>query len=183
MVPRPRLVLVGGIPGAGKTTLAARLGDALPAPVLMKDAIKEGISLTEAAKATFGGPIAERTFAALYACTEVLLQNGCTVVLEAAFHRDWFEKEMARFRPMADLRLLLCRTSRDLAASRHRERAERGDARRLAHPDEMVIGQMAEGSFPWEAYELEGFDLQTLVVNTTEGYAPSLEAMLEFVTA
>jgi hypothetical protein len=38
---RPRLVLVTGAPGTGKTTLAVRLGRALTLPVLSRDSVKE----------------------------------------------------------------------------------------------------------------------------------------------
>jgi predicted kinase len=38
------LVLVNGLPGSGKTTLARSLGDQLPASVLSKDEIKESLA-------------------------------------------------------------------------------------------------------------------------------------------
>ena len=38
-----RLILVNGLPGAGKSTLAAKLGAALGVPVISKDAIKEAL--------------------------------------------------------------------------------------------------------------------------------------------
>jgi len=39
-----RLVLVNGVPGAGKTTLATALAGALPATLVSKDAIKEALA-------------------------------------------------------------------------------------------------------------------------------------------
>lgn len=41
-----RLVLVNGLPGAGKTTLATALAGALPATLVSKDAIKEALATT-----------------------------------------------------------------------------------------------------------------------------------------
>lgn len=38
-----RLILINGLPGAGKSTLAAKLGAALGVPVIGKDAIKEAL--------------------------------------------------------------------------------------------------------------------------------------------
>lgn len=43
-----RLVLVNGVPGAGKTTLATALAGALPATLISKDAIKEALASTVA---------------------------------------------------------------------------------------------------------------------------------------
>lgn len=40
----PLLVLVSGLPAAGKTTLAGRLAHALQLPVLSRDAIKDGLA-------------------------------------------------------------------------------------------------------------------------------------------
>ena len=40
-----RLVLVNGLPGAGKTTLATALAGALPATLVSKDAIKEALAI------------------------------------------------------------------------------------------------------------------------------------------
>src|SRR3954471_22990851 len=41
---KPRLVLIVGAPGAGKTTLARHLGAALGFAVLTKDGLKEGLA-------------------------------------------------------------------------------------------------------------------------------------------
>ncbi|GIH18505.1 AAA family ATPase [Rugosimonospora africana] len=38
-----RVILVNGLPGSGKTTLATRLGPALNVPVISKDALKEAL--------------------------------------------------------------------------------------------------------------------------------------------
>ncbi|SEF17618.1 AAA family ATPase [Jiangella alba] len=53
------LVLVNGLPGAGKTTLATQLAPALTAPLLSKDAIKEALAdVVGAAPASALGPVA-----------------------------------------------------------------------------------------------------------------------------
>jgi hypothetical protein len=177
---RPALVLVGGVPGSGKSTLAARLGDALPAPAMLKDAIKEGISLTEGVRGSYGGPIAQRSFAALYGCISVLLANRCTVVAEAAFRRDWFEHEIAPFTKQAEVRLVVCSVSQEIAASRYAARAASGDPRRAAHPDALIIEAMAAGHFDWGAYNLADSALPTLIVNTESDYQPRFDEVLAF---
>ena len=182
LVARPKLVLVAGIPGSGKTTLASLIGERLPAPTIFKDAIKEGIALTEGVRATYGGPIAGRTFAAFYAAIDALVAQGCTVVAESAFHRDWFAKESVRFKDHADLRLIVCSEPTRVAYQRYRSRAEQGGVRRLAHPDATVLKEMLEGSFPWDAYDLGDTELSTLVVNTDSGYRPAIEDILGFIS-
>src|ERR1700690_2445908 len=94
-VSRPFLIIVSGVPGAGKTTLAEKLGKRITVPVLGKDVIKSGISRTEGLTATHGGPIGERTVASLFECARVLLDARCSLIIEAAFHRSRFEVEAA----------------------------------------------------------------------------------------
>ena len=173
--------MICGPPGSGKTSLAVRLGERIPAPTLFKDTIKEGISLTEGATGTYGGSIAERTFASLYACVEVLVSNGCTTIVEAAFHRDFFEHEIGRFLKMADLRIVRCRVPDALAGERYRERAASGDPRRAAHPDARFIAQIEAGTLPWEQYEVELTDVPTIDVDTAAEYEPSLDTIVRFV--
>jgi len=49
------VVLVNGLPGSGKTTLAVQLGVLMDLPVLAKDAVKE--ALADVAGPAFPGPV------------------------------------------------------------------------------------------------------------------------------
>jgi predicted kinase len=72
------LVLVNGLPGSGKTTLAVELARALPAPLISKDAIKEAVAdaVTAAPADSLGPAVAEMmwTLAAAMSGT-VLLES------------------------------------------------------------------------------------------------------------
>lgn len=100
---RVHLVLVGGTPGSGKTTLAGGLADALGAVVLGTDRERKqlmGLAPTMQAAAPYGSGIytpdaTHRTYSSLAARTQTLLGMGESVVLDASFADPGF-REMFR---------------------------------------------------------------------------------------
>src|SRR5690606_14174416 len=90
---RVRVVVVGGLPGTGKSTLAAGLGEALDAEVLRSDVIRKGLlgvdPVTSAAAAFGAGAYDAATTAATYAevCRRAaaLASMGRSVVLDASW--------------------------------------------------------------------------------------------------
>jgi predicted kinase len=77
-----RLILVNGLPGSGKTTLATRLGAALGVPMISKDAIKEALhSVAPVARSRALGAIA------MDAAWSLAAEAPGTVVLESWWFR------------------------------------------------------------------------------------------------
>jgi predicted kinase len=77
-----RLILVNGLPGSGKTTLATRLGAALGVPMISKDAIKEALySVAPVARSRALGAIA------MDAAWSLAAEALGTVVLESWWFR------------------------------------------------------------------------------------------------
>jgi predicted kinase len=77
-----RLILVNGLPGSGKTTLATRLGAALGVPVMSKDAIKEALyAAVPTARPRALGAIA------MDAAWSLVADAPGTVVLESWWYR------------------------------------------------------------------------------------------------
>ncbi|HET9443216.1 MAG TPA: AAA family ATPase [Acidimicrobiales bacterium] len=157
-----RLVLVGGLPGTGKSTLAAGVGDALGAAVLRSDEVRKELAGVGAGP---GGPapgtgaafgeglyrpeITGATYAALLARAEVALGLGETVVLDATW-TDARRREQARAvagRGAADLVELRCSAPAAVAAERMRRRAEAGTDPSDATPE--VAEAMAAVEDPW----------------------------------
>jgi aminoglycoside phosphotransferase family enzyme/predicted kinase len=149
-----RLVLIGGLPGTGKTTLAAGLADRIGAVVLSSDRIRKelaGLDPTAPAEAGFREGIysPERTnelYAELLHRAELLLARGESVVLDASWtsrpHRDLADDLAVRTH--SRLIRLQCRTTAQSA--RHRIMSRVGDASDATLP---VATAMATTADPW----------------------------------
>jgi hypothetical protein len=133
---RIRLVVVGGLPGTGKSTVARSVGDALGATVLRSDEVRKelaGLPSHHHAPDEFGqgiyAPTATAdTYGGLLARAEVALGMGETVVLDASWNEERW-RELARAlatRTHADLVELRCEVAADVAAERMRSRAAAG---------------------------------------------------------
>lgn len=80
-----RLVVVGGFPGAGKSTVASRLADDLRVPLLASDLVGNTIKavLAEHAPAPVPGSVAFRAgYATLFALAEEFVSHGSSVILD-----------------------------------------------------------------------------------------------------
>lgn len=176
----PTLIVVSGPPGVGKSTLARRLGEVLPAPVLDKDTIKSGIVLTERRQALRLDPAGRAAIETLWSAATLLLASGCTTIVEAAFHREHFDASLAAVEGLGEIRLVCCFAPPHVAKDRYAQRA-RSAGNRYAHADAAVIAEMDARDFDWSVYDLRGIRRDTLVVDTSDGYQPSFEQIRSFV--
>jgi predicted kinase len=168
----PVLIVVTGRPGAGKSTLAHALGQAVRCPVISRDTIKEGLVRT--AEQT-GAPaddadLTRRASDAFFDALALLLAGGVTVVAEAAFqHRVW----AARLKPLqtvARVRIVLCELDAERARDRRVVRSRSDPGRERFH---------AEAKTPTE-YDPPRLAVPTLQVDTTGKYDPAFDAIVEF---
>ncbi|GAA0965857.1 AAA family ATPase [Actinocorallia libanotica] len=148
------LVLVGGLPGTGKSTLAGALGDRLGWSVLSSDRTRKelaGLSAEEPARAPYGQGLydprtTKETYAELLRRAEKLLGMGEPVILDASWTDEVFREEAAAVagRARADLVALECRTPAPVSAARLR--ARRGGP---SDADPAVAEAMAAEAAPW----------------------------------
>jgi predicted kinase len=148
---RVRLVVVGGAPGTGKSTVATAVADELGAVVVRTDEVRarhpgRGYSPDEVC----------RTYEEVLAEARRLLELGEHVVLDATF-RDVDERAAARDlarTTCSDLTELHCVLPPELAADRVRARLADGRDPSEATPE--VARQLAGDFAPWpEAVELD----------------------------
>jgi aminoglycoside phosphotransferase family enzyme/predicted kinase len=154
---RVRLVVVGGSPGTGKSTLARGLGEALGATVLRSDEVRKelaGVPAGHHAPAAYGEGLyapepTGATYAELLARAEVALGMGETVVLDASWG-DGARRRAARDladRTRSDLAELRCEVDAAVAAERIRARDATGVDPSDATPE--VASRMAAAADPW----------------------------------
>lgn len=129
---RPTLVVLTGVPGAGKTTLGTALGRALQAPFLSLDTIKEDIFATGAhAEDPYGLRLAAEA-----EMSHQLRVLGHTVVVDiwVAPNRD-AARVTTMFRAQdREIVEVLCRVPADIAVDRYSRRQRSGPHRPADHP-------------------------------------------------
>jgi uncharacterized protein len=133
-----RLVLVGGSPGTGKSTLASDLADDLGCMLLSSDRVRkelagvgENVSLNAAyGEGHYTPEWTERTYADLLRRAEILLAMGESVILDATWS-DPRWRQQARdlaLRTSSDIHELRCELAAELAISRMAVRTGISDA-------------------------------------------------------
>ncbi len=186
---RPCLVLIGGAPASGKTTLAAEVAQALGLPLFRKDGLKETLA---DALAEAGASVADEEVEVsrrlglaavrlLYKVAGDVLDAGQSCVLESNFHRGLSEVDLRPVLERADGRLIHCEAPREVILARYQERDRAGE-RHSVHLDADRIEDITSAL---DAGDFAPLDLPvpTLRVDTTDGYRPSIAEVVRWVRA
>ncbi|HVX22152.1 MAG TPA: AAA family ATPase [Acidimicrobiales bacterium] len=144
-----RLVLVGGPPGAGKSSLAAWLADRTGAEVLSSDVVRDGVGPSRGEAGRYAGPAVDAVYQALCDRAGELLGFGRSVILDAT----WTTAERRRMAAqvaqaaVADLHELRCDCPDDVRAARVGNRPRGGPGTSEATPE--VAADLAAAADPW----------------------------------
>src|SRR5680860_519043 len=163
---RVSLILVGGVPASGKSTLAEGLGDAIPTAVLSSDRVRKELSdipPTQHMPARFGEGIytpelTGRTYQRLAHLAERLLALGETVVVDASFSTVE-QRELLRSAghlTSADVIELRCFAPKEALQGRLRSRVAQPAA--FSDADSDIAHRMAAATDPWP--EAQAIDTQ-----------------------
>lgn len=177
---RVRLVLVGGLPGTGKSTLAAALGHELSATVLRSDELRKqlaGIPTLEPAPADFevgiyGPATTAATYEVLLRRAEVALGLGESVVLDASWtSAAWRTRARSvAAAASAELTELRCDAPVEVTLQRLAERARAGRDPSDATPT--IAAVMASITDPWP---------EATTIDTRDDRATSVAAALRYL--
>lgn len=133
-----KLIIINGLPGTGKTTIAKPLSQKLGLPLVAKDTIKEflfdtvGVGDREWSKML--GKVSSEF---LYSLAEALLANDTSVIIESAFEARFAKSAIERLAEayQPDVFEVYCTTNKDVRRQRFIDRNESGE-RHKGHVDE-----------------------------------------------
>jgi predicted kinase len=128
-----------------------------------------------------GDPLTQRTLPLFFEVVRVLVEAGVTVVAEAAFQDRLWRPGLEPLTEKSRLRIVRCRVDAAVSFGRASARADAGESRLRAHGDSTIGKGIAEWAQAFEAFEHVSLPAPSLDVDTTDGYDPGLEQVVDFV--
>jgi len=178
---KPKCIIITGRAGAGKTTLAKKLGERLWMPVISRDEIKEGYVNTYGIKHDQLPPDTSGLVTDFFfAIVNQYLTGNISVVIEAAFQHKVWEPRMPKIFELASPMIVLCSVDSIVAARRHLQRGLENPNREFYHGDNRVVHYRKTGEFLLPAsYEAPKFNVPTVHVSTDGVYSPTIDEIVE----
>ncbi|MDQ4123657.1 MAG: ATP-binding protein [Acidobacteriota bacterium] len=178
---KPKCIIITGRPGAGKTTLAKKLGERLWMPVISRDEIKEGYVSTFAVKYDQLPPDTNGLVSDLFfEIVNQYLAGKISVVIEAAFQHKVWEPRMPKILDLALPLVVLCSVDDTVAARRHLQRGLENPSREFYHGDQRVAHYRKTGEFlPPASYTAPKLNVPTIQVSTEGEYVPGIDDIVK----
>ena len=177
---KPKCIIVTGRTGAGKTTLAKKLGEQLWLPVISRDEIKQGYVGTFGVKHDELPPdISGLVTDFFFDTVNQFLANKISVIIEAAFQHKVWEFRMPKILESGSPIIVLCSVDDIIAAKRHLQRGLDNPEREFYHGDNRVFHYKKTGEFLLPAsYDAPQLDVPTIKVSTDGEYVPSIDEIV-----
>jgi predicted kinase len=180
---KPLLIIVNGLPGSGKTTLAQRLGTDTKLPVFSRDGIYE--KLYDALDCTSNGIpslLGSASFSFLYFVTGKVLATGQSAIVEAFFGRpDLRTAELLDLQRTHDFEpfQILCKADGNVLLERFQARMK-SEFRHQSHDDQAWIETNKEMLLRGQLAHLS-LDGQSIEINTNNSHSVDYEVLLQLV--
>ena len=179
---KPLLIVITGRPASGKTTLAHLLSIQIKFPLVSRDELKEGyVNTTGVDHGQLDPSIDWQIYGTFFKTIELLLTDGVSIIVEAAFQHKLWQPKLSQYLNKADLRIVICETSPEIAKVRFNNRLLDHPERKIFHGDSSLTSAGDKNATLIEHYENVRVDAPTLVVNTTERYDPGIGDIIEFI--
>lgn len=184
----PTFVLVTGAPGSGKTTLSRAVAARLRLPVLARDDIRTGLFFTAGGwtETPSEVPSTPESIESFFRLLHASAQQGMSCVVDHVFRRDRPE-ELDGLTGVARCVVVqtVCASAIDRFAARQRSdplltRTPVLSALGFSTIDDAVAASVAEMR-QLDALLATEFELPTITVDTSDGYKPGLDAIVDFV--
>jgi uncharacterized protein len=175
---RPRLVLIGGLPGTGKSTVAHALGARRGWRVLRSDEVRKelvGIAPSEPAASAYGEGLYTReqraaTYDALIRRARDALEQGESVVLDASWSESAWRNTAVTTAAATSSDVIALHCVAPVAVAHERIARRRGGGGDPSDADEWVATLMAESFDPWpEALEIASDRRAVETLGTVDG--------------
>lgn len=128
---KPLLIIVNGLPGSGKTTLARRIASDIGLPVFSRDGIYETLYDALACESNGCPPlIGQAAFALIYAVAGSVLAAGQSLIIEQFFGKPELRSaEFLQLRRMHDFEpfQIMCKVDGEVLLKRFLARVESGE--------------------------------------------------------
>jgi cytidylate kinase len=149
-----KLIIVNGLPGTGKTTIAQPLALKLGLPLISKDTIKEFLFDTVGlGDREWSKMLGKASSEFLYSVTDDLLANDKSVIIESAFELSFATRKIQSYidKYNPDIIEIYLMTKQDTRRQRFIDRNESG-VRHVGHVDQANYLKENEAE-PYEKYE------------------------------
>ncbi len=168
---KPTLVLMAGLPGAGKTTLAFELGTVLQWPVLSKDTLRSSMMMMEILERVAGFAAYEVLFALAH---DLLVKQQISIILDCASLYPFILYRSAELARAANAQFRVVRCVVD-SAIRNRRLCERNSIMASSAPEPVSLTRDEEHSL------FTHLPQDTLVLHTADSLESYLPKVLTYL--